>query len=111
MARWQIGVLVTAVVLLAGCGGDSGSSASDDYANDVCSNLGSWVADQEATLKSLRDKGASITGEDLQAALGDVRDSTQVLVENVGELRDSFEDSDECKELGEELENFGSGSS
>jgi hypothetical protein len=183
MARLQIGVLATAVVLLAGCGGDSGSSASDDYANDVCSNLSMWVGDQQDSLKSLKDKGASITREDVKAALGDVRDSTQVLVRNLGELgppetddgtqakndldslgttltnqvdtieqalasggdvlaqtstitaavataanavestyqslkeldpagelQDSFQDSDECKELGDELENAGSSS-
>jgi hypothetical protein len=182
VARWLIGLLA-AVVLLAGCGGDSGSSASDDYANDVCSNLSSWVADQEDAVKSLKDAGTSITEEDVRAAVGDLRDSTDVLVMNLkdlgppqtddgteakneidnlgttltqqvdtieqalnsgggvlaqastitaavstaakavdstyqslkqldpaGELQDSFKDSDQCKELGDQLENAGSSS-
>ena len=45
-----------------------------------------WVADQKDTLKSLQDAGLSITKEDIEAAVGDVRDSTQVLIEDLGEL-------------------------
>jgi hypothetical protein len=66
---------------VAGCGdGDNGPpSASEDYANTVCRDLSSWVADQQATLKSLEDAGPSISREDLRAADVRVRDSTQVL--------------------------------
>jgi hypothetical protein len=67
---------------LAGCGGggDNGPpSASEDYANSVCRDLSSWVAEQQATLKSLEDAGPSISREDLRAADVHVRDSTQVL--------------------------------
>jgi hypothetical protein len=66
---------------VAGCGGgDNGPpSASEDYANTVCGDLSSWVADQQATLKSLEDAGPSISREDLRAADVRVRDSTQVL--------------------------------
>jgi hypothetical protein len=66
---------------LAGCGGDDNGppSASEDYANSVCGDLSSWVADQQATLKSLEDAGPSISREDVRAAVVHVRDSTQVL--------------------------------
>jgi membrane protein implicated in regulation of membrane protease activity len=78
-------VAAVAVIALAGCGGDD-SNAAEDYANSVCGVLSNWVADQQATVKSLRDAGLSITAEDLQAAAGDVRDSTQVLVRDVADL-------------------------
>ena len=66
---------------LAGCGGgDNGPpSASEDYANTVCRHLSSWVADQQATAKSVEDAGPSISREDLRAAVVHVRDATQVL--------------------------------
>jgi ABC-type transporter Mla subunit MlaD len=85
MAHWQTGLLAAAV-LLAGCGGDSGSSASEDYANDVCGDVSSWVADIEDTLESLGDKGLSVTQEDLQAAVDDTKNSTETLVRDLDEL-------------------------
>src|ERR687897_2769305 len=83
MNRW-LAVLALAF-WLAGCGGDDdgGSSASEDYANSVCGQLSTWVADQRDTVASLQDAGLSVTREDLAAAVGDVRDSTQVLVEDL----------------------------
>ena len=77
----RLAVLALAFTL-AGCGGgDNGPpSASEDYANSVCRDLSTWVADQQATLKSLEDAGPSISREDLRAAVVRVRDSTQVLV-------------------------------
>jgi hypothetical protein len=79
----RLTVLALALTL-AGCGGgDNDSSASEDYANSVCSDLSSWIADQRDTLESLQDAGLSITKEDIEAAVGDVRDSTQVLVEDL----------------------------
>ncbi|HMB19227.1 MAG TPA: hypothetical protein VKO41_07965, partial [Gaiellaceae bacterium] len=74
--------VVALTFTLAGCGGggDNGPpSASEDYANTVCGDLSTWVADQKATLKSLEDAGPSISREDLRAADVRVRDSTQVL--------------------------------
>jgi hypothetical protein len=78
-------IILALALALAGCGGDddNDSSASADYANSVCSDLSSWIADQRDTLTSLQDAGLSITREDIQAAVGDVRDSTQVLVEDL----------------------------
>jgi hypothetical protein len=79
-------IALVAIVLLAGCGGDD-SSAGEDYANSVCSHLSTWVADQQATLTSLKNARPSINQEDLQVAVGDVRDSTQVLVMGLAELQ------------------------
>ena len=85
MGRWQISVL-TAVVLLAGCGGDSGSSASEDYANDVCSNLSTWVTTVDGAAKSLGEAGLSIDRDDVQKAVSDVSDATDTLVDDLKQL-------------------------
>jgi hypothetical protein len=76
----RLAVLALAFTLV-GCGGDDNGppSASEDYANTVCRDLSTWVADQQATLKSLEDAGPSISREDLRAADLRVRDSTQLL--------------------------------
>jgi hypothetical protein len=181
----RLAVLALAFTL-AGCGGgDNGPpSASEDYANTVCRDLSTWVANQQATLKSLEDAGPSISREDLEAAVVRVRDSGGVLflvglepldapasdpgkqakseLDNLGmklgqkfgpvvraverntgvvatlastltsalstgindvkstldelqnldsdELKDAFQDSDECKMLRDEVESIGSGS-
>jgi hypothetical protein len=92
---------------LAGCGGDDNGppSASEDYANSVCGDLSSWVADQQATLKSLEDAGPSISREDLRAAVVRVRDSTQVLFLAGLEPLDAPA-SDPGKQAKSELDNF-----
>jgi hypothetical protein len=104
MHRW-LTVLALAFTL-AGCGGNGDdSSASDDYANSVCGQLSMWVADQQDTLKSLRDAGLSITKEDVQAAVGDVRDSTEVLVSDLRGLDPP--ETDEGQKAKNELDSLG----
>lgn len=105
MNRW-LAVLALAF-LLAGCGGgdDNDSSASEDYANSVCGQLSMWVADQRDTVASLQDAGLSVTREDLRAAVGDVRDSTQVLVEDLRD--DDPPDTDAGNQAKSELDSLG----
>jgi hypothetical protein len=100
----KVGVIV-AVLLLPGCGGTGGPSASEDYANDVCGHLSAWVADQQDTVKSLDDAGPSITKEDLQVAVDDVRDSTEVLVLDLRELGPP--DTDAGNQAKSELDSLG----
>lgn len=106
MAWWRISLLAV-VVLLAGCGGD-GSSASDDYANDVCSNLSTWVTDVEETVRSLTDAGLSISREDIQTAFDDTKESTDSMVNDLEQLgppdtEDGQEAKSELDELAAEL--------
>ena len=105
MNRW-LAVLALAF-LLAGCGGgdDNDSSASEDYANSVCGQLSTWVANQRDTVASLQDAGLSVTREDLAAAVGDVRDSTQVLVEDLRD--DDPPDTDAGNQAKSELDSLG----
>lgn len=78
-------LLIFALLALAACGGDD-SSASETYANDVCSSLSTWVTDVQSAAQSLGDEGLAIEEEDIQAAVGDVRDSTETLVDDLEEL-------------------------
>jgi hypothetical protein len=105
MNRWL--AVLALVFLLAGCGGgdDNDSSASEDYANSVCGQLSTWVANQRDTVASLQDAGLSVTREDLAAAVGDVRDSTQVLVEDLRD--DDPPDTDAGNQAKSELDSLG----
>lgn len=85
MARWLISVLA-AIGLLAGCGGDSGSSASEDYASDVCSNLSTWVTAVDGAAKSLGDAGLAIDRDDVQTAVSDVSEATDTLLDDLKEV-------------------------
>jgi hypothetical protein len=72
-------LVILAVVALAACGGDSGSSASEDYANSVCSSFSTWVTDVQNTVKSVTDAGLATTKADIQSAVTDVGDATDKL--------------------------------
>jgi membrane protein implicated in regulation of membrane protease activity len=79
-------LLVAAVLALAGCGGDGGSSASEDYANDVCSNVSTWVTDVQGAVQNLTDQGLSISREDIQTTYDEVKDSTDTMANDLERL-------------------------
>src|SRR5215204_1692370 len=58
-ASWAAGsaAVLLVVLALAGCGGDEGPNASEEYADGVCSSLSTWADDVEATVKTLADQG------------------------------------------------------
>jgi membrane protein implicated in regulation of membrane protease activity len=80
---WSGALVVVAAFLLAGCGGDSEPSASESYANSVCSNVSTWVTSIQDTANSLQGQGLSLTKADIESAVNDVSDSTQTLVDDV----------------------------
>lgn len=82
MARPALALALVAVLLLAACGGDDGG-ASEEYANDVCSNLSTWVTDVQQTTTSLTDAGLATDREDIESAVQDVGDATDTLVEDL----------------------------
>jgi len=81
MARAWALVLATAL-LLASCGGDE-PSASEEYANSVCSSLSAWVTDVQATTQSLQESGLSTSREDIQSAFDQTKDATDALVNDL----------------------------
>jgi hypothetical protein len=85
VGRGQISALVVFVVL-SGCGGDSGSSASEDYANSVCGELSTWVTDVNGAITSLTDAGLATDREDVQSSVDQATDATDDLLSSLEEL-------------------------
>jgi hypothetical protein len=85
VARWQLSVLA-AVLLLAGCGGDSGSSASEDYANSVCGDLSTWVTDVNGAITSLTDAGLATDRDDVQSSVDQATEATNELLSSLEAL-------------------------
>ncbi len=79
-------LLVAAVLALAGCGGDDAPSASEEYANDVCGELSTWVTDVQGTVTSLTDQGLSISRDDIQTAFDQTKESTDSMVNDLEQL-------------------------
>jgi membrane protein implicated in regulation of membrane protease activity len=81
----SVGALAVATVtvfLLVGCGG-SDESASESYANDVCSSFNTWASSIEETTATLKDQGLSFTGDDVRNAIDDAGAATDLLVTNL----------------------------
>jgi membrane protein implicated in regulation of membrane protease activity len=76
-------LLAVVVLAFAGCGGDDGASASEDYADGVCSSLNTWATDVEGTVKSLADAGLSVDKDQIRTAVSDVDDATQKLSDDL----------------------------
>ena len=79
-------LLVAAVLALAGCGGDDEPSASEEYANNVCGELSTWVTDVQGTVTSLTDQGLSISRDDIQTAYDQTKESTDAMVNDLEQL-------------------------
>lgn len=105
----RIPLLLSVVLVLAACGGDDGGGASEEYANDVCSSLSTWVTDVQATTKSLTDAGLATDREDIETAVKDVGDTTDTLVADLKalgppETEDGQAAKEELDTLGTELQ-------
>ena len=70
---------------LAGCGGDE-ESASEQWAGGVCSVLSAWVTEVDAAVRSLTDSGLSLDRSSVQAAIENVRQATDELVDDLSDL-------------------------
>jgi small-conductance mechanosensitive channel len=100
-------LLIVVVLALAGCGGDD-SSASEDYANSVCSSLSTWVSEVQETVQSLTDAGLATSREDVQTAFDEAKDATETLVNDLDQLgppetEDGEQAKSELDTLGTEL--------
>jgi hypothetical protein len=87
MVRRLSAVLVlSAAVLVAGCGGDDDSetSSATEWADGVCSAVTSWTESLTSATQSLTDGGLSQDG--LETAVDDVKDATSSLVDDLKDL-------------------------
>jgi membrane protein implicated in regulation of membrane protease activity len=77
-----LGVALT----LAGCGGGDGEESAESWANDVCSNLSTWVTEVDEVVRSVTDAGLAIDEDDVQEAIDQVAEATDTLAEDLEEL-------------------------
>jgi hypothetical protein len=83
--RLALSVTATAVLLLAGCGGDDDNDA-EAWATDVCTEMNTWTGDVEDAVNSLRGEGLQIDRDDIQAAVTQAKDATGELVDGLQDL-------------------------
>ena len=94
-------VSVLALGLAAGCGGDDGgssdASATDDWANDVCSAVTDWTSAMTSVASSLR--GGNVSKDSLEEALDNMRDATDQFADDIRGLgRPDTEAGEEAKQ-------------
>ena len=105
-AAGSAALLIAVVFVLAGCGGDDGASASEDYADAVCGSLSTWATDVESTVKTLADAGLSIDRDDVETAVDYIRSANEQLTNDLGDLGPpDTEDGDEAKSELDKLAN------
>jgi hypothetical protein len=79
-------LVLTAVILAAGCGGSSSSSSNeksaDDWASGMCTALTDWTNSVKTAGNSLR---GNVSKDSLQSATDDIKSATDTLV---GDLKD-----------------------
>ena len=96
---------VLALGLAAGCGGDdssSGASATEDWANDVCTAVTDWTTAMTSVGSSLQ--GGDLSKDSLDQALDDVRSATDQFAEDIRGLgRPDTESGQQAKAAIDEL--------
>ena len=74
------------VVAAAGCGGDDGDDATQQWADDVCTDLNDWLTSVRATVEGVTAKGLGITQADIEAAVDDAKTATNQLASDLRAL-------------------------
>lgn len=95
--------LVAAVALAAGCGGsdDGGASATTQWADSVCSAITTW---QSAVTDAVESVKASPSRDSVENAVGDVKDATQTLGDDLDKAgKPDTSSGDQVKETLDEL--------
>jgi membrane protein implicated in regulation of membrane protease activity len=99
-----LAVVLVVALALAGCGGDDDESASESYANSVCTELSEWVTSIDDSIRSLTEGGLSTDQEDLEAAVAETTEATDELVDDLRELGPP--DTEEGEQAKEELDSL-----
>ena len=76
-------ILLAVAALAAGCGGDSGESATTAWADDVCSAITSWTDSIASTAESL---SGNLSEEELKESADELEGDTQTFVDDLREL-------------------------
>ena len=87
----HLGVLAAVITLaatpaLGGCGGDDETSAGEQWAGSVCSELSTWITSVGTAITSLTDNPLSLDKKAVQSATTDVKGATDQLVDGLAAL-------------------------
>jgi hypothetical protein len=96
-------LVVVLAGLAAGCGDDG--NATQDWADDVCTELNTWVESIQTTVNGLTDKGLNLQKSDVQAAVDDAQSATNDLTSGLKELGAPPDDSG-AQQAKSELDQF-----
>jgi hypothetical protein len=81
--RVVVGIAVAAIAVLgAGCGSSDSGSATEAWANDLCTSLQTWTEAVQAAGTTLQDT-SSLSPESIGGALEGVIDATSTLADDV----------------------------
>ena len=79
-------LLITGLMLVAGCGGGADEGSAEAWAGDVCASLNGWFTDVDAALEGLTDEGLQLDSGDIDDAVGAVEDATAELGDELDAL-------------------------
>lgn len=79
-------LLVTGLMLVAGCGGGADEGSAEAWADDVCGSLNTWFVEVDAALEGLTDEGLQLDRADVDEAVEAVGDATDELGNDLDEL-------------------------
>jgi chromosome segregation ATPase len=100
-----LALVLAAVLVAGGCGGDDESSA-ESWANDVCSNLSEWLGEVDEAANSLTEQGSDFDESAVRDAVDQIRNATDELADDLGELGPP--DTDAGQEAEEALDTLSS---
>jgi uncharacterized phage infection (PIP) family protein YhgE len=80
----KLAPLLLVALALAACGGsDDGGGQAEAYANNVCTDLSTWVTSIQGNVDSLKNTTLATAKDDVDKAVSDVSDSTDQLASDL----------------------------
>jgi hypothetical protein len=79
-----LAVVLGVTALAAGCGGSDDTPSAESWADDVCSAISTWRSSISDAAQSV--SGGDITKESVDDAIGDMKDATNTLTDDLKDL-------------------------
>ena len=79
-------LVVSALLLVTGCGGGADEGSTEAWAEDVCGSLNGWFVDVDAALEGLTDEGLQLDRADVDEAVDAVGEATDELGNELDDL-------------------------
>jgi methyl-accepting chemotaxis protein len=99
-----VAVVLVVAVFAAGCGGSDDTPSAQSWADDVCSALSTWKSSVSDAAQSVT--GGNITKDSVDDAIGDMKDATNTLTDDLKDLGPPDTDAgDQAQEQADKLSN------